>query len=660
MSERPGRLSGAVTLAAAVGLLVSAPGLAAQAKPDDEPRPPATAPSGPRFEEVSEAAGVAFVHSTRSFGDRHKAQVLEMFTEGGAAVAVGDFDGDGFEDLFLTDSDEGRSSHLMRNLYGETGELRFEDVTAAAGVGGGNDPRSIVSDALWLDFDDDGRLDLLVARFGTPILYRNLGSPPSPSVPLPPHGGERDAPAQTSRGEGVWFEDVSKAVGLTKFGNTIAAIAFDYDGDGWLDLLLGNYFRPVNLLDLDTPKVLPNNLDDADNGGGVTLWRNVPAGTGDQQGAGGRKFVEVTQEAGLGHHTGWSLDLGHADLDNDGDQDLYVAGDYGTDRLFMNDGPGPEGTTFTDVTEKTLGFDTKKGMNVDMADYDRNGWLDIYVTNITDEYMRECNMLWHNAGDGTFLELASETGTCDTDWGWAAKFGDFDNDGWEDLFVVDGLRSAGEENYIPLLLQTIITPEVDFSDVNSYPDIGERTWSGYQPQRLFHNLGNGTFREMAAEAGVDNRLDGRGIGVGDFDRDGRLDLVQTNARQQTLLYRNVTEPAGHWIELTLEGAGVRAPATGEEGAETRPPGSNRHAVGARVEVTLGGGAKLLREVNGGNGYASQSTTRVHVGLGDAKTIERIEIRWPSGRVEVLEAADGKPPVPIDRSSRIVEGRGVAQ
>jgi len=637
MSERPGRLSGAVTLVAAVVLLVCAPGLAAQANPDDEPRPAAAAPSGPRFEEVSEAAGVAFVHSTRSFGERHKAQVLEMFTEGGAAVAVGDFDGDGFEDLFLTDSGEGRSNHLMRNLYGETGELRFAEVTAEAGVGGGNDPRSIVSDALWLDFDDDGRLDLLVARFGTPLLYRNIG------------GGER-----------VRFEEVSKAVGLTKFGNTIAAIAFDYDGDGWLDLLLGNYFRPVNLLDLDTPRVLPNNLDDADNGGGVTLWRNVPADPAKAAATGGRKFVEVTREAGLGHHTGWSLDLGHADLDNDGDQDLYVAGDYGTDRLFMNDGPGPEGTTFTDVTETTLGFDTKKGMNVDMADYDRNGWLDIYVTNITDEYMRECNMLWHNAGDGTFLELASETGTCDTDWGWAAKFGDFDNDGWEDLFVVDGLRSAGDENYIPLLLQTIITPGIDFSDVNSYPDIGERTWSGYQPQRLFHNLGNGTFREMAAEAGVDNRLDGRGIGVGDFDRDGRLDLVQTNARQQTLLYRNVTEPAGHWIELTLEGAGVRAQATGEEGAETGPPGSNRHAVGARVEVTLGGGAKLLREVNGGNGYASQSTTRVHVGLGDAKTVERIEIRWPSGRVEVLEAADGKPPVPLDRSSRIVEGRGVAE
>jgi hypothetical protein len=267
-------------------------------------------------------------------------------------------------------------------------------------------------------------------------------------------------------------------------------------------------------------------------------------------------------------------------------------------------------------------------------------------------------MLWHNAGDGTFLDLARETGTCDTDWGWGAKFADFDNDGWEDLYVVDGLRSAGDENYIPMLLQTIITPGVDFTDLNSYPDIGDRTWSGYQPQRLFRNRGDGTFREMAAEAGVDNRLDGRGIGVGDFDRDGRLDLVQSNARQRALLYHNVTpvtEGAGHWVELRLEGGGIGAPS--EDGGSA---GSNRTAIGARVTVTAKGGATFLREVACGNGYASQSSTRIHVGLGSATAVERIEIRWPDGDVQVLETKDGAPPVPIDAVSRIAEGPGVVQ
>ena len=105
-------------------------------------------------------------------------------------------------------------------------------------------------------------------------------------------------------------------------------------------------------------------------------------------------------------------------------------------------------------------------MNVDVADYDNDGWLDIYVTNITDEYMKECNMLWHNNHDGTFTDVSKETGTCETLWGWAAKFGDFDNDGWQDLFVVNGLRSAGKENYIPVLVNLITKPGVDFTDVD--------------------------------------------------------------------------------------------------------------------------------------------------------------------------------------------------
>jgi hypothetical protein len=316
-----------------------------------------------------------------------------------------------------------------------TGKLAFLDVAKQAGVEGGNDASSIVADALWFDADNDGRRDLLVARFGTPLLYRNLG-----------------------KGK---FIEMAKEAGLTKFGNTIAAIAFDYDNDGRLDLLFGNYFKPVNLIELPTPKVLPNDLDNAVNGGGVTLWRNVT-----EPGSEKLRFVETTEKAGLAHHTGWTLDAAHGDLNNDGLQDLYLANDYGTDRLFFNHGDG----TFKDVTRESLGrLDTKKGMNADLGDYDRDGWLDVYVTNITDEYMKECNMLWHNNGDGTFTDLSKETATCNTLWGWAAKWGDFDNDGWEDLFVVNGLRSAGKENYIPVLVEMIIKPGVDFTDVGSWP-----------------------------------------------------------------------------------------------------------------------------------------------------------------------------------------------
>src|SRR5215471_1926863 len=512
---------------------------------------------GIRFEEIAQKAGIRVPHHTRRFRGKN-ADVLHMFTSGGAAVAVGDYDGDGYEDLFVTDSDTGKPNHLFHN----NGDMTFTDVAVEAGVAGGNDPKSVVSDALWFDYDNDGKLDLLVARFGTPILYHNEGN------------GK--------------FKDVSSLSGLNKFGNTIAVIAFDYDNDGRLDLLFGNYFKPENLLDLKDPHVLPNNLDAATNGGGVTLWRNTGKATG--------IFEEVTDKAGLGKITGWTLDVGHGDFNNDGFQDIYLACDYGTDHIFLNNGNG----TFREVTETATGWDTKKGMNVDVADYDNDGWLDIYVTNITDEYMKECNMLWHNNHDGTFTDVSKETNTCATLWGWAAKFGDFDNDGWLDLFVVNGLRSAGKENYIPVLLPLITKPGVDFTDVNNWPNIGGMTWSGYQKKKFFRNLGTQTFKEMSAEAGVDNDKDGRGIGMGDFDNDGRLDFYQTNADQPAMLYHNRTEGAGNWVELKL--TGVK---------------SNRDAIGARVTLKAGG-QTMIREVNGGNGYSGQSSLRLHFGVGRAE------------------------------------------
>jgi len=547
--------------------------------------PPAPRASAIAFEEIGARAGVALRHHTRAFHGPY-ADALGMFTSGGAAVAVGDYDNDGLEDVFLTDSAEGSSSHLLHN----EGGLRFADVTAAAGVGGGNDSRSIVSDAIWFDYDNDGWADLLVARFGTPLLYHN------------DHNGR--------------FSDVTGHSGLQAFANTIAAIALDYDRDGRLDLLFGNYFKPVSLFELSDPHVLPTDLDNASNGGGVTLWHNLGDG----------RFENATARAGLAGHTGWTLDVGHGDLDDDGWQDVYVASDYGTDRLFLNHRDG----TFTDVTQKAIGFDTKKGMNADIADYDGDGRLDVYVTNITDEYMRECNMLWRNNGDGTFTDVARETGTCETGWGWAAKFADVDNDGWMDLFVANGLRSAGPDNYIPSVLEMILRPGVDVSDLRSWPPIGNKTWSGYQRKKLFHNVQGTAFSDVAAQAHVDNDRDGRGIGLGDFDNDGRIDWIQTNANQPAMLYHNLTRAPGHWLELTLEGTQ-----------------SNRDAIGARVTVETAS-RRIVREVNGGNGYASRSSTRVHVGLGAETAVRGIVVRWPNGVSERVSA-------PIDRVTTIREG-----
>jgi enediyne biosynthesis protein E4 len=542
-----------------------------------------------RFTEVAAKAGVQTLHHTRRFNGK-TADVLRMFTSGGSSAAAGDYDGDGFDDLFITDSDNGKLNHLFHN----NGNGTFTDVGAAAGVTKGNDPDSIVADALWFDYDNDGREDLLVARFGTPLLYHNEGN------------GK--------------FKDVSAQSGLNKFGNTIAVVAFDYDNDGKLDLMFGNYFKPVNLLTGGDPHVLPNDLDNAINGGGVTLWKNTGNG----------HFVETTDKAGFGKHTGWTLDIGTGDFNNDGLQDVYLACDYGTDRIFFNNGDG----TFTDATEKSIGFDTRKGMNVDIADYDNDGWLDIYVTNITDEYMKECNMLWHNNHDGTFTDVSKETGTCATLWGWSAKFGDFDNDGWPDLFVVNGLRSAGKENYIPVLVNLITQPGVDFTDARLWPNIGDMTWSGYQKKKMFRNLGGQAFKEISAEAGVDNDKDGRGIAMSDFDNDGRLDLFQANADQPALYYRNTTEGGGNWVQFKLTGTK-----------------SNRDAIGARITLSAGG-LKQIKEIDGGNGYAGQSTKRAHFGIGKATKVDSVEIHWPSGLVEKVSG------VSMNKINKITEGKGL--
>jgi hypothetical protein len=570
------------------------PALAAQwaltAAPQKPPPSGAAAIGKIRFEEIGAQAGVRHLHHTRRFQGK-TAQVLQMFTSGGAAAAVGDYDNDGYDDLFVTDSDTGRANRLYHN----NGNLTFTDVTERAGVAGGNDRLNIVSDALWFDYDNDGWRDLLVVRFGTPLLYHN----------------ERNGT----------FQDVTARAGLHTFANSISAIAFDYDNDGYLDVLLGNYFQPVNLLNLKDSHVLPNELDNAVNGGGVTLYHNNGNGT----------FTDFTEKAGLAAHRGWVLDVGHGDFNNDGRQDIYMACDYGTDRLYLNNGDG----TFREVTEHAVGYDTKKGMNAEVADYDNDGWLDIYVTNITDEYMKECNMLWHNNGDGTFTDVARETGTCNTLWGWGAKFGDFDNDGWQDLFAADGLISAGPENFIPKVVDMIITPGIDFSDANNWPNIGNMSWSGYQKKKLFRNMHGQVFKEVAAEAGVDNDLDGRGVALADFDNDGRLDIFQTNTDQPSLLYHNVTAGAGNWIELKLVGTK-----------------SNRDAIGARATVKIPG-LTMIREVNGGNGYAAQSTSRLHFGLGAATKIDSLEIRWPSGLFEKVS-------VPVNRISTIREGAGVVQ
>ncbi len=550
--------------------------VAAASSPDHE---------GRWFEDVTQKAGVARKHTNRTFKNPY-AEIMQGYTALGAAAAVADYDGDGFEDIFVTDSQENGKNHLYHN----NGDFTFTDVAEQAGVANGNDSENASADALWFDYDNDGRPDLLVVRFGHNQLFHNLGN------------GK--------------FRDVTRQTGLYRYMNAITAIAFDYDHDGDLDLFIGSYFQPVNLFNPNTPRFFPESFETANNGGGVTLFRNNGNGT----------FTDVTEIAGL-KSSGWVLDLGHGDADNDGDDDLYVACDFGTDRFFVNNGNG----TFTDKTESAIGIDNKKGMNVDWGDFDNDGLLDIYITNITDDYMREGNFLWHNNGNLTFSDVSRETGTYDTGWGWAAKFFDYDNDGWLDLYVMNGWVSAGKENYVPDIFAMVVKPNIDLADARNWPPMGGKSLSGYQKKRLFHNEQGQIFTDQAARHGLDSIRDGRGIAVADFDNDGRLDLFVSNANAEPFLYRNILPAGSHWVEFLLQGTK-----------------SNRAGIGAQVRVTAGGRTRLSF-VNGGNGFASQSTYRVHFGLAGRDSIEKVEIRWPSGSRQAFKQLSA------DTIYRIVEG-----
>ena len=537
------------------------------------------------FEDVTKKAGINAKHSNRVF-DNPYAKIMAGYTALGASASVADYDGDGYDDVFVTDSKLGGKNHLYHNNH----DFTFTDVAEAAGVANGNDDKNATADSLWFDFNNDGKPDLLVTRFGHNQLYQNMGN------------GK--------------FKDVSRAAGIDSYKNAITAIAFDYDRDGKLDLFVGSYFQPINIFKPDSPRFFPESFETANNGGGVTVYHNNGNGT----------FTDVTEKVGL-KTSGWTLDLGHADADNDGFDDLYVACDFGTDRFFHNNGNG----TFSDITEKAIGFDSKKGMNVDWGDFDNDGLLDIYVTNITDDYMREGNFLWHNNGNLTFTDVSRETGTAETGWGWGAKFFDYDNDGWLDLYVVNGWVSAGKESYVPDIFAMVIKPGIDFADARNWPPMGDKSLSGYEKKKLFHNEKGQVFKDEAKRHGVDSIRDGRGIAIADFDNDGRLDMFVANANGEPYLYRN-TEPTGnHWVQFALEGTK-----------------SNKTPVGAQVRLTARGMTRL-QFISGGNSFAGQSSSRVHFGLGDAAKIDQIEVRWPAGEREVFTG------LAVDKIQKIVEG-----
>jgi hypothetical protein len=508
----------------------------------------------------------------------------------GAAVSVVDFDRDGLSDLYVTNSKEGSRNRLFRNR----GDGTFEDVAERLGVADLNHPETGVSmGAVWGDYDNDGYEDLFLYRWGRPELFHNDG--------------------------GKGFTCVTDAAGFPAWANVNAAVWLDFDRDGRLDLFVGGYYpESINLWKLADTHMMPESFEYASNGGRKYLFRN----------AGGGRFEEVSAQAGLASRR-WTLAAVAADLRGTGYPDLFIANDYGVSELFAND----HGRFREIGREAGVGYSPKSGMNASVGDVLNQGRFAVYVSNISEEgILLQGNNLWVPAGtSGTtpqYENLARSMGVDLGGWSFGAQFADLNNDGFLDLYVVNGYVSASRsETYWYDYSKIAGGNQIVISDARNWPAMGGRSLGGYQQKKVWLSDGAGRFLDVSQMVGVTDRYDGRSIAIADLSNRGALDVVVANQRGPFLLYRNEVAPGRAWIGFDLEG-GCRPEATSARC-------SNRSAIGAQVTV-FWNGQQQVQEVSGGSGFCAQNQRRLHFGLGAGAVVDKVEVRWPSGKKQTIE------------------------
>jgi hypothetical protein len=527
------------------------------------------------LQESSAAAGIRFHHSSPHL-DHKLSHIMEQVASMGAAVSIVDFDGDGWPDIYLTNSGENSKNALYRNL----GDGQFEDVAEKVGLADLNQPETGVSmGAVWGDYDNDGYEDVLIYRWGKPQLLHN-------------DGGKKFTPVD---------------IGLPPWVNANTALWFDYDGDGKLDLFIGGYYdERIDLWHLKDTRMMPDSFEYAQNGGRKYLFHNL----------GGGKFEEVSEKMGINSRR-WSLASVAADLRGTGYPDLFVANDYGVSELYYNEG----GKHFREVGRETgVGYAPKSGMNAAVGDVFNDGRFAIYVSNISEEgVLVQGNNMWvPEKGGRRYENMANAMGVEMAGWSFGAQFGDLNNDGNLDLYVVNGNVSLDRHRtYWYDYSKVAGGNEAIISDAANWPPLNGRSLSGYQQKRVWVNDGAGSFREVSQMVGVTDTHDGRSVAMADFENRGALDVVVANQNGPALFYRNTVDPANRWIELDLKGRV-----------------SNRSAIGAHV-TAFWNGQQQSQEVSGGSGFCAQNQRRLHFGFGRVDHIDKIQIRWPSGKLQTL-------------------------
>ena len=529
-------------------------------------------PGLPAFEEISpSASGIHWVHDAA----RSPQKYLPESTGPGCAFL--DYDNDGWMDIYLVNSgqcDFFTPKPPLRNaLYRNNRDGTFTDVTEKAGVGGGGFGMGVAAG----DYDNDGYPDLYVTQYGRSILYHN-------------------------NGDGT-FTDVTEKAGAGVKGWASSAVWFDYDNDGRLDLFVGQF------AEFDKATGCGISSDGKRHYCIPKIFRPMPSWLFHNNGDG--TFTDVSRESGIAKPLGKAWGAVAADVNNDGRMDLFVSNDTVGNFLFVNQGEGrfEESGLAADVAYSADGR-ARSGMGVDAADFDEDGWMDLFVANIDQEIFS----LYRNSHDGSFEDQAMRLGVgMATRWmsGWGLKFLDYDNDGNLDLFLANGFPDDLVE---------------DFSSQVKYRE----------PLLLFHNTG-GRFQNVSAESGpvFGKSFAARGMAVGDFNNDGAIDVLVAVNDGAPVLLRNNVGASNHWLGVKLVGTK-----------------SNRDAIGAKVSYQSGD-MKRTRIRIGGGSFLSSHDPRLILGLGSRTKVDSLEVLWPQPGGGVDRFSN----LPVDRYITIVEGSG---